>query len=89
MYAWLSPTKSRLREKSGADGERVQADVPEAQIARLVDVAQLFQRRQKPVRGRWRQAHAVGKIGQRDPAIGLRERFENVETRVSGSGPGR
>ena len=34
-----------IGEESGADGERLQADIPESQIAGLVDVAHLFQRR--------------------------------------------
>jgi hypothetical protein len=57
----------------------VQADVPEAQVAGLVDVAHLFQRRQQSMRGRRRQAHAVGEIRQRDSRLGLGERFENVQ----------
>ena len=36
-----APTKSRLARKLGADGERLQADVPAPEIAGLVDVAHL------------------------------------------------
>ena len=54
----------RFVEEARADGERLQADVPEPEIATLIDVAHLLQRREEPVRRRRRQAHPVGEVGE-------------------------
>jgi hypothetical protein len=51
-----------IGEKSGADGERMQADVPEAKIAPLVHIAHSLQRGEQPMRRRWRQIDAVGEV---------------------------
>ena len=50
-----------IGEKSGADGERMQADVPEPEIACLVHIAHPLQRREEPVRRRRRQARRGGR----------------------------
>ena len=48
-------------EKARADGERLQADVPEPEVAGLVDVAHLLERREQPMRRRRRQADALAR----------------------------
>src|SRR5437870_6415298 len=68
--------KIAIGEKSAADGKRLQADVPEPEIARLIDVAHALQRRQKAVCGRGGKLHPMRKIGQRQAALGLGERLE-------------
>ena len=47
---WLCATKSPIHE-ARADRERLQADVPAAHLADLVDVAHLLQCREQAVRG--------------------------------------
>ena len=82
-----------IGEKPGTDGEGVKADIPETERAGLIDVAHLFQRREEPVRRGRRQAHPMGEIRERDAAVGLGERFEQVEParqalHLSGDGAG-
>ena len=67
------------REERRADGERLQADVPAAELAGLVDVAHPVERREQPVRRRRRQLDALRDVGEREAAFGARERLEDRE----------
>jgi hypothetical protein len=56
MYGVTLRDEVAAREKARADGERLQADVPAAELARLIDVTHLFERREQPVRASTAQA---------------------------------
>src|SRR5438552_17274756 len=71
-----------IGEECRAHCERLELDVPQPEVAGLVDVPHPFQRRQEPVRGRRRQLHATGDVCQRQAATALGQRFENGEAAI-------
>ena len=60
-----------MSDERAAYGKCLQSDVPETEVAGLMDEIHLFQRVEQAVRRRARQADPVRDVGERQPALDL------------------